>query len=66
MKTDKRLLIATLGVGFLVGFFVATLGSNRYQLKDSGTEGILYKVDTRTGQTWVVAQGGEMAVKEVQ
>ena len=66
MKTDKRLLIAALSVGFAVGFFVATLGSNRYQLKDSGTQGIVFKVDTRTGQTWMVTLAGERPIQPFQ
>jgi hypothetical protein len=63
MNTDKKLLIGALVVGFIAGFFVSSMGSNRYQLKDSGLLGVVYKVDTRTGQTWFITPEGERPLK---
>ena len=60
MNTDKRLLAAAVVVGFLAGFLVSTMvGGSHFQLKESGVDGVLYKVDTRSGKTWLITPRGE-------
>jgi len=62
-KTNKKLLVVVLAVGFVIGYSVATMGSNRYILKDSGLQGGSYKMDTRSGQLWLVTPSGETLLK---
>ena len=50
-------------VGFVAGYFIASMNSNRYQLKESGVDGIVYKMDTRSGQTWMVTPDKETPIK---
>ncbi|MGA9453168.1 MAG: hypothetical protein WBW41_17700 [Verrucomicrobiia bacterium] len=54
MNTDKKLMFAALAIGFLIGLVVGIACSNRYQLKDGGMQGVVYKLDTWTGETWLV------------
>ncbi len=63
MKADNRLAVAALLLGLTVGFFIGRAGGDRYQLKDCGIEGAVYKIDTRTGQTWLVIGGRESPVQ---
>ena len=66
MHTDKRLLTAALVVGFAFGYLFAMLGASRYQLKESGSEGFVFKLDTRSGQTWLVTLGGERPLGKLE
>jgi hypothetical protein len=63
MKPDKKLLVIGLIGGFVVGLLVGMAGGNRYQLKDCGIPGYVYKVDTRTGQTWLDGGGQEVLMQ---
>ena len=66
MNIDKKLLVGV-AIGFFIGFFVhAMMGGNenRFTLKDSGVQGLVYKVDTKTGKTWTVFGGKESPVND--
>ena len=66
MSQDKRWLIVGLVVGCIIGFVARSLtgGEGRFTLKEApGLVGAVYKVDTRTGQTWLVYGGQETPVK---
>ena len=66
MNTDKKLLVVGLVIGFLAGFFVHAMmrgDENRFTLKDSGVQGLVYKVDTKTGKTWTIYGGKESPVQ---
>ena len=65
MNIDKKLLVVALIIGFLAGFVVkALIGSEpRYILKDSGIPGAVFKVDARTGQTWLLNGSQEFLVQ---
>lgn len=53
-------------LGFILGYFAAgfTGGQERYALKDCpGVVGGVYKIDTRTGETWVLVADRVIPVK---
>jgi hypothetical protein len=63
MKPDKKLLIVGLVIGFVIGLVVGLEGGNRYQLKETGSPGAVYKVDTWTGETWLLYSDTETPVR---
>lgn len=65
MNADKKIVVVALVIGFLAGFVVkALVGSEpRYVFKDAGIAGAVFKVDTRTGQTWLLSGAREFEVR---
>ena len=64
MQPDKKLAIAALVIGFIVGYSVkAFVGSEPRFVLHSGQAGSAYKVDTQTGQTWFMYGSQEVLVR---
>lgn len=65
MTQDKKLAIAAVIVGLIIGYaFRAFTETERFIIKDvPGIAGAAYKVDTRTGKTWFLVATKETLVE---
>jgi hypothetical protein len=65
MSQDKKLAIAAVIVGLILGYTVrAFTETERFIIKDApGIVGGAYKVDTRTGKTWFLLYNKEHLVQ---
>jgi hypothetical protein len=67
VKKEYKALYVGLAIGLFAGYVGnEVLNGNSYMLKESGVEGVVYKVNTRTGKTWMVYGQQETPVQEGQ